>query len=295
MIPKLEDSGRKISLLEKPIDEIQLKTIPVPISFSAMSSSSASSPLSTTSVSMLSARYQQQQQQQQQGYPIMIPEQYYYPPTTYVRPPMMGNIYQQTSAHVDCYNKFGNPNIIYTDNNNYGFSNSEPNLSVVKHVKTEFDDNYNQSFNNIGPIRKTRKKRRTATPMIGSDDENNCRSRSRQKFKRKSDDFSYQEMQSQRQMANSRERQRTQNLNEAFASLRKMIPTLPSDKLSKIQTLKLASSYIDFLCRVLSLPQNGSSSTGEFDLLNPSAFANHDKLSRAFSVWRMEEQCANGN
>jgi hypothetical protein len=44
-----------------------------------------------------------------------------------------------------------------------------------------------------------------------------------------------------RTMANVRERQRTQNLNDAFSSLRKIIPTLPSDKLSKIQTLKLAS------------------------------------------------------
>lgn len=51
----------------------------------------------------------------------------------------------------------------------------------------------------------------------------------------------FDDLQSQRVMANVRERQRTQSLNEAFASLRKIIPTLPSDKLSKIQTLKLAS------------------------------------------------------
>jgi len=59
-------------------------------------------------------------------------------------------------------------------------------------------------------------------------------------------------MQSQRVMANVRERQRTQSLNQAFTSLRNIIPTLPSDKLSKIQTLKLASSYIDFLYKVLN-------------------------------------------
>lgn len=53
--------------------------------------------------------------------------------------------------------------------------------------------------------------------------------------------ISFEELQTQRVMANVRERQRTQSLNEAFASLRKIIPTLPSDKLSKIQTLKLAS------------------------------------------------------
>jgi hypothetical protein len=69
------------------------------------------------------------------------------------------------------------------------------------------------------------------------------------KVRRKSQSF--EELQTQRVMANVRERQRTQSLNEAFASLRKIIPTLPSDKLSKIQTLKLAARYIDFLYQVL--------------------------------------------
>uniref|UniRef100_A0A8C3REW1 BHLH domain-containing protein n=1 Tax=Cyanoderma ruficeps TaxID=181631 RepID=A0A8C3REW1_9PASS len=59
----------------------------------------------------------------------------------------------------------------------------------------------------------------------------------------------------QRVIANVRERQRTQSLNDAFAELRKIIPTLPSDKLSKIQTLKLAARYIDFLCQVLQSDQ----------------------------------------
>lgn len=58
------------------------------------------------------------------------------------------------------------------------------------------------------------------------------------------------DIQNQRVLANVRERQRTQSLNEAFSSLRKIIPTLPSDKLSKIQTLKLASRYIQFLYQV---------------------------------------------
>lgn len=54
-----------------------------------------------------------------------------------------------------------------------------------------------------------------------------------------------------RVLANVRERQRTQSLNEAFSSLRRTIPTLPSDKLSKIQTLKLAARYIQFLYQVM--------------------------------------------
>ncbi|XP_058475223.1 twist-related protein 1a [Solea solea] len=91
---------------------------------------------------------------------------------------------------------------------------------------------------------------------------------------------SFEDPQTQRVMANIRERQRTQSLNEAFTSLRKIIPTLPSDKLSKIQTLKLAARYIDFLCQVLQsdeLDARGTSCT----------YVAHERLSYAFSVWRM--------
>lgn len=85
-----------------------------------------------------------------------------------------------------------------------------------------------------------------------------------------------------RTLANVRERQRTQALNDAFNALRRIIPTLPSDKLSKIQTLRLATKYIDFLCQILSN-----------DDMNPNAAAScfyiaHERLSYAFSVWRME-------
>lgn len=52
---------------------------------------------------------------------------------------------------------------------------------------------------------------------------------------------SLEDFQNQRIMANVRERQRTQSLNDAFKALQQTIPTLPSDKLSKIQTLKLAT------------------------------------------------------
>ncbi|XP_049610339.1 twist-related protein 2-like [Syngnathus scovelli] len=85
----------------------------------------------------------------------------------------------------------------------------------------------------------------------------------------------------QRVIANIRERQRTQSLNEAFASLRKIIPTLPSDKLSKIQTLKLASRYIDFLYQVLQSDEIDSKLSG-------CNYLAHERLSYAFSVWRME-------
>ncbi|NXH64903.1 TWST2 protein, partial [Rhabdornis inornatus] len=86
----------------------------------------------------------------------------------------------------------------------------------------------------------------------------------------------------QRVIANVRERQRTQSLNDAFAELRKIIPTLPSDKLSKIQTLKLAARYIDFLRHVLQSDQREHKVATSWSLLA------HERLSYAFSVWRME-------
>ena len=52
----------------------------------------------------------------------------------------------------------------------------------------------------------------------------------------------------QRTAANARERSRTHSVNEAFVTLRMRIPTEPVDrKLSKIETLRLASSYINHL------------------------------------------------
>ena len=61
----------------------------------------------------------------------------------------------------------------------------------------------------------------------------------------------------QRNAANARERDRTQSVNSAFTALRTLIPTEPIDrKLSKIETLRLASSYISHLANVLLLGED---------------------------------------
>uniref|UniRef100_A0A8D0H9F1 BHLH domain-containing protein n=1 Tax=Sphenodon punctatus TaxID=8508 RepID=A0A8D0H9F1_SPHPU len=65
-----------------------------------------------------------------------------------------------------------------------------------------------------------------------------------------------------RVFTNSRERWRQQNVNGAFAELRKLIPTHPPDKkLSKNEILRLAMRYIDFLVKLLS-DQAGSGQGG---------------------------------
>ncbi|XP_075146533.1 48 related 1 [Haematobia irritans] len=63
----------------------------------------------------------------------------------------------------------------------------------------------------------------------------------------------------QRQAANLRERRRMQSINEAFEGLRSHIPTLPYEKrLSKVDTLKLAISYITFLSEMVKKDKNGN-------------------------------------
>lgn len=83
-----------------------------------------------------------------------------------------------------------------------------------------------------------------------------------------------------RTIANVRERQRTQALNKGFSTLKKIIPTLPSDKLSKIQTLRLASLYIDFLYNVL---KNDTGENGVY------FFTTKERLEYAFSIYRTQE------
>ncbi|CAL1579717.1 unnamed protein product [Knipowitschia caucasica] len=61
---------------------------------------------------------------------------------------------------------------------------------------------------------------------------------------------------------NSRERWRQQNVNGAFAELRKLIPTHPPDKkLSKNEILRLAMKYISFLSNLLE-DQDGGRNLG---------------------------------
>lgn len=96
--------------------------------------------------------------------------------------------------------------------------------------------------------------------------------------KRRRPQQSQEEILFQRDHANKRERQRTESLNKAFSSLREIVPTLPSDKLSKIQTLRLASKYIDFLSHVLN--EGGQQCEDARNV--------REELYHSFNVWRMD-------
>ena len=82
---------------------------------------------------------------------------------------------------------------------------------------------------------------------------------------------------------NARERQRKEELNVAFNALRQSIPTIPSDKLSKIETLRLASQYIDFLYQVLRNEDQGGQNSARRCFNTAKG-----RLSLAYSLWRME-------
>ncbi|XP_059364675.1 twist-related protein-like isoform X1 [Carassius carassius] len=131
------------------------------------------------------------------------------------------------------------------------------------------------------PPKRCGRKRRSSRKNGEDSDSSSLGKRGKKSSNSSNSPQSFEELQTQRVMANVRERQRTQSLNDAFAALRKIIPTLPSDKLSKIQTLKLAARYIDFLCQVLQSDELDSK-------MASCSYVAHERLSYAFSVWRME-------
>uniref|UniRef100_A0A3P9KC49 Heart- and neural crest derivatives-expressed protein 2 n=2 Tax=Oryzias latipes TaxID=8090 RepID=A0A3P9KC49_ORYLA len=76
-----------------------------------------------------------------------------------------------------------------------------------------------------------------------------------------------------RPTANRKERRRTQSINSAFAELRECIPNVPADtKLSKIKTLRLATSYISYLMDILDKDgQHGDAQAFKADLKKTEA------------------------
>lgn len=64
--------------------------------------------------------------------------------------------------------------------------------------------------------------------------------------------------------ANKKERRRTLSINSAFSNLRECIPNVPQDtKLSKIKTLRLATTYIEYLMGLLSESESENEGQGQ--------------------------------
>ncbi|KAG8447179.1 hypothetical protein GDO86_014590 [Hymenochirus boettgeri] len=95
----------------------------------------------------------------------------------------------------------------------------------------------------------------------------------------------------QRQAANARERDRTQSVNTAFTALRTLIPTEPVDrKLSKIETLRLASSYISHLANVLLLGEGCQDGQPCFTTVYRAKDRGEGKLPRTICTFCLSNQ-----
>ncbi|XP_013793551.1 heart- and neural crest derivatives-expressed protein 2-like [Limulus polyphemus] len=81
-----------------------------------------------------------------------------------------------------------------------------------------------------------------------------------------------------RNTANKKERRRTLSINNAFADLRECIPNVPADtKLSKIKTLRLATSYIAYLMDLLAQDNPACAPNGGFKAELTKKFESRDE------------------
>ncbi|KAL1492964.1 hypothetical protein ABEB36_011120 [Hypothenemus hampei] len=79
-----------------------------------------------------------------------------------------------------------------------------------------------------------------------------------------------------RTTANKKERRRTQSINNAYHDLRSCIPNVPVDtKLSKIKTLRLATSYISYLTRALETDDTPGMFKAELGTLSRKSSSNN--------------------
>ena len=183
-------------------------------------------------------------------------------------------------SHQTLLNSFIKSEYSFPLMNSAGSESSLSSPSTPRHI----DDNDEQQHKR----RRTRLQRRLNGQPYSS-----VKQRRQQQQQQQHQILTQDDVQNQRTIANVRERQRTQSLNDAFAHLRVIIPTLPSDKLSKIQTLKLATRYIDFLYQILRSDTTPPNLV--FDRDSSPTQQNESALSYAFSVWRMEGAWSSNN
>lgn len=141
--------------------------------------------------------------------------------------------------------------ITYTDSNNNNEDDYGANISPIK-------DKYSL---------RPRSLRRVTEPVVVDDSKSNSTKKSQSranKQKQKPAPLS----KYRRKTANARERNRMREINQAFETLRQVVPHIQApqvpgtnEKLTKITTLRLAMKYISTLSAALNGPEPGSSST----------------------------------
>uniref|UniRef100_A0A3B4YXN9 Heart- and neural crest derivatives-expressed protein 2 n=1 Tax=Stegastes partitus TaxID=144197 RepID=A0A3B4YXN9_9TELE len=100
-----------------------------------------------------------------------------------------------------------------------------------------------------------------------------------------------------RPTANRKERRRTQSINSAFAELRECIPNVPADtKLSKIKTLRLATSYISYLMDILDKDgQHGDTQAFKAELKKTEAREERRKREAVRAAGGLERSVGTGD
>lgn len=95
-----------------------------------------------------------------------------------------------------------------------------------------------------------------------------------------------------RVMANERERERTKSLNQALEILRNRLPAPEAEKRSKIQTLRMAKRYIEFLAKLKRISQQQAvDGANNNNLTIDQQIQNHpDILTYKFYKFRLESQ-----
>ena len=91
------------------------------------------------------------------------------------------------------------------------------------------------------------------------------------------------------QQGDNREKRRLNNINSAFECLKKVIPTFPFEKrLTKIDTLRLAISYIQMLEAILKSEQHPELFIGQLlDGKITSEWYTHGKIMKCFFFYRL--------
>ena len=131
---------------------------------------------------------------------------------------------------------------------------NRPDTSNSQHLsQTSHSDDNNNNNDNSYPNERCQDGRQLSPRSSRRQDKqqgNNGGNNSSSSFVRQQQQLSAGSSKRKRHMANERERERTKSLNEALEILRNRLPVPEAEKRSKIQTLRTAKEYIEFLARL---------------------------------------------
>ncbi|KFD53831.1 hypothetical protein M513_05337 [Trichuris suis] len=151
-------------------------------------------------------------------------------------------------------------------------ASSHSRMESFKQVTTASLNSYVGSVIQVETVKASVTRRKATSCAEGQQNPSRDAGRPRRKYrprtKAKSPDTLAKQRRMRRTKANNRERSRMHSLNDALDRLREVLPVLPDDnKLTKIETLRMAHNYILALTKILNSPEEegeSSSSPGSY-------------------------------